>query len=152
MQPARLTIVQQSMYSKFHFRSHTNVEGVSVAIVKVPDRADEFRIEVSGRFAGECVDEIAQTWKAALRDSGRRFTVDISRLSSYDYAGRKLLHEMYRHGTQIAARTPASLVFLNEISTPPRRGPTLVAEPASRRRNAAEPAPTPAPRALAAGQ
>jgi anti-anti-sigma regulatory factor len=100
-----------------------------VATVKVHDRAGEFRIEIVGRLAGECVHEIRTTWKNVLREAGtRRFTVDISRLSSYDSAGRKLLHDMYRHGTQIAAGTPLSLVFLSEISTPVGRGPAVVHE------------------------
>ncbi len=50
--------------------------------VKVHDRADEFRIEIVGRFAGESVHEIAVAWKKALRGGWRRFTVDISRLSA----------------------------------------------------------------------
>jgi hypothetical protein len=100
-----------------------------VATVKIYDRAGEFRIEIVGKFAGEPVHEIRTAWKNALRETGpRRFTVDISRLSGYDAAGRKLLHDMYRHGTQIAAATPLSLVFLNEISTPLGRGPAAVHE------------------------
>jgi hypothetical protein len=100
-----------------------------VATVKVYDRAGEFRIEIVGKFAGDSVHEVRTAWKNALRETGpRRFTVDISRLSGYDAAGRKLLHDMYRHGTQIAAATPLSLVFLSEISTPLGRGPAAVHE------------------------
>ncbi len=106
-----------------------------MATVKVYDRADEFRIEVVGRFAGECVDDMCGTWKNALIEAGqRRFTIDISRLTSYDVAARKLLQEMYHHGMQFAAGTPLSLVFLNEISAPPRRGPALVQEARPSRR------------------
>jgi hypothetical protein len=122
-----------------------------VAIVKVYDRADEFRIQIAGRFAGECVEDIASTWKNALLEAGsRRFIIDISRLTSYDPAGRKLLSEMHQHGTQIAAGTPLSLVFLNEISAPPRRGPALVREGRPNRRQNEGSAPPPHP--IAAGQ
>lgn len=102
-----------------------------MSTVKVFDRADEFRIEIGGRFAGDCVTDIGEAWKTALGETGsRRFMIDISRMTSYDGAGRRLLEKMYRHGMQIAAGTPLSLVFLGEISAPPRRGPALVA-PAS---------------------
>jgi len=120
--------------------------------VKVYDRADEFRIEIAGRFAGDCVRDIAATWQNALREAGpRRFIVDISRLGSYDAAGRKLLRDMHQHGTQIAAGTPLSLVFLNEISAPARRGPAQVQEtPPTRREN--EPGTALPARARAVGE
>lgn len=105
-----------------------------MATVKVYDRADEFRIDIAGRFAGECVEDIGRAWKNALLEAGpRRFTTDISRLSGYDLGGRKLLQEMYHHGMQFAAGTALSLVFLNEISAPPRRGPALTREARSNR-------------------
>jgi hypothetical protein len=109
-----------------------------VATVKIYDRAHEFRIEIAGRFAGHCVSDVGSAWKNVLRDAGtRRISVDISRLTGYDASGSKLLREMYQHGTHIAAGTPLSLVFLNEISLPARRGPALVQE-ASPERKAAE--------------
>jgi ABC-type transporter Mla MlaB component len=95
--------------------------------VKIHDRADEFRIELIGRFSGSIIDEVASSWKEVLADtSPRKCTVDISRLSGYDHAGRKLLREMYKHGTQFAAGNPVALTFLNEISLPERRGPAVV--------------------------
>lgn len=95
--------------------------------IKIHDKADEFRIELIGKFAGGIVDEVASSWKDALADaSPRRCTVDISRLNGYDPAGRKLLRKMYKHGTHIAAGNPVALAFLNEISQPERRGPALV--------------------------
>ena len=95
--------------------------------IKIHDRADEFRIELIGKFSGSIVDEVASSWKSALADaSPRRCTVDISRLSGYDNSGRKLLRQMYKHGTQFAAGNPVALAFLNEISLPERRGPALV--------------------------
>ena len=121
-----------------------------MATIKVYDRADEFRIEIAGRFSGECVSDIAATWKKALRTAGsRRYVVNISRLASYDPAGRKLLQDMYRHGTQIAAGTPLSLVFLNEISASPRRGPAQVHEVPRKRE---EKSAAPSARAMASGQ
>ncbi len=100
-----------------------------MATVEIYDRADEFRIDIAGRFAGKCVDDIGTTWKNGLLEAGpRRFTIDISRLTGYDLAGRKLLQEMYHHGMQFAAGTPLSLVFLNEISAPLRRGPAITHE------------------------
>ncbi len=98
-----------------------------MATIKIHDKADELRIEITGRFAGDVIGEVSSCWKTALQSaSPRRFTVDISRLSGYDNAGCKLLAKMYRHGVQFAAATPLSLVFLNEISVPLRRTPALV--------------------------
>ena len=94
---------------------------------KIHDEADQFRIELSERFAGEGVAEVARKWREALAEPGSRtFTVDISSLKDYDVAGAKLLREMYRHGTQVAARNAEALRFLSEISALPRRGPALV--------------------------
>src|SRR5438270_295207 len=99
-----------------------------MATIKIHDRADQFRIEIAGRFAGDIVLEVQALWKAVLDEpNGRRLMVDISRLTGYDSNGRKVLTEMYRHGIHMAAATPASLAFLGEISTPvPRRGPALL--------------------------
>lgn len=102
---------------------------------KITDRADVFRIEIIGRFAEDGVPEIKQSWQEALREAlPRKLTVDISRLTGYDSAGRRLLAEMYRHGTDFAARTPSSLVFLNEIANTPRTPAKVI------------PAPFPAPK------
>jgi hypothetical protein len=90
--------------------------------------ADEFRIGITGRFAGPGVKNIETAWKNALRVTAPlRYTVDISRMSGYDTAGRELLCEMYRHGTQFAAGTPSSLDFLAEISKALRRAPAMSA-------------------------
>lgn len=98
-----------------------------MATFKIHDRADEFRVEIAGRFAGACVDEVRTAWQSALRKAlSRHFTVDLTRLSGYDAEGRKLLRDMHQHGTQFAAGTPESLIFLREISTPVRQGPLLV--------------------------
>ena len=114
-----------------------------MATVRVHDRADEFRIELVGWFSGDSVAEINEAWKKALKETGpRQFTVDISELSGYDAAGRLLLHDMHKHGTQIAAGTPQSLVFLSEISAPVRRGPALVREAVPRTKANAKPSTT----------
>jgi hypothetical protein len=98
-----------------------------VAKLHVVDEANLFRVEIEGRFAGEAVDRVRQHWEAVLQEgSVRRFTVDISQLTGYDTAGSRLLRQMYRHGVHISARTPRSLVFLNEIAAPSVSGPTLV--------------------------
>jgi hypothetical protein len=121
-----------------------------VATFKIFDRADEFRIEIIGRFAGEAVSEIRNSWERALCDTApRRLSVDISRLSGYDAAGRKLLSEMNRHGTEFAARTPSSLVFLDEISSLLRNPPTVIPRPLANARKASLEA---GDRAIAVGQ
>lgn len=98
-----------------------------MATITIHDRADEFRLEIVGRFSGDVVSDASIHWKNTLRETPpRRFTVDISRLSGYDYTGCKLLSKMYHHGAHFAAATPLSLVFLNEISLPVRRTPALV--------------------------
>ena len=96
--------------------------------IKLRDNADEFRVEIAGRFAGAVVDDVLYVWKAVLREGdSRRFTIDITQLTGYDYAGCSLLTDMQKHGTHISAGSALSLVFLNEISTPARKlGPTLV--------------------------
>lgn len=107
---------------------------------KVLDRASEFRIEIVGRLEGQSIAELSRLWSAEMTaPSPRKCIIDISRLSGYDTAGCKLLREIYNHGAQIAAATPLSLVFLNEISVPRRRGPALVREQPRKR----EPAPAP---------
>lgn len=127
-----------------------------MATIKIHDRADEFRMEIAGRFTGEIVNDAAAHWKNALRENPpRRFTVDISRLSGYDYAGCKLLNRMYHHGANFAAATPLSLVFLKEISTPIRRSPALVRTMAPTETNAVasgKAKPVPQTRAAAAGR
>lgn len=121
-----------------------------MATYKVFDRATEFRIEIVGRLAGEGVQDVRQAWEQALREAtSRRFFVDISRLSGYDAAGRKLLAEMYRHGTEFAARTPSSLVFLNEIASTPRRPAELVTAPVQKQEKKGTAPPA---RAIAAGR
>ncbi len=96
--------------------------------IKLRDNADEFRVEIAGRFAGGVVDDVLYIWKSVLLESdSRRFTIDITQMTGYDYAGCSLLSDMQRHGTHISAGSPLSLVFLNEISSPQRkRGPSLV--------------------------
>jgi hypothetical protein len=115
-----------------HFLSQqrgTRTTGQDMPIVKLHDRADEFRIEIAGRLQAEAVESVAEAWRGALRETPpRRCIVDISRLSGYDPSGLKLLRDMYHHGTQIAASTASSLVFLSEIAAPRRRGPALVRE------------------------
>jgi hypothetical protein len=100
-----------------------------LSTIKIYDGADEFRIEIVGRFQSDSVNEISRLWRDALGETPpRRCIVDISRISGYDTAGCTLLREMYHHGTQFAAGTPSALVFLEEISRPKRRGPALVRE------------------------
>jgi hypothetical protein len=101
-----------------------------VATLKIRDWADEFRIEIIGRFAGSSTTEAANEWQRALGEaSARRVIVDITRLSGYDTAGRQLLAHMHNHGTTIAAGTPLSLVFLHEITHTPKLDQGLALEP-----------------------
>jgi hypothetical protein len=98
-----------------------------VVSIKIRDNGGEFRIEIVGSFAGGVVDDVQFAWHSAMGESmPRRIVVDITELSGYDFAGGSLLRDMYRYGTQIAAASPQSLVFLNEISGSARRGPALV--------------------------
>jgi hypothetical protein len=95
--------------------------------INIRDNADEFRVEITGRFAGSVVDDVLYVWKTVLLEGdSRRFTIDITKLTGYDYAGCSLLSDMQRHGTHIVAGSPLSLVFLNEISSRRRNGPTPV--------------------------
>ena len=98
--------------------------------IKIYDRADDVRIEIAGRLHSDAISDVERAWRDAMAPPmPRRCTIDISRLTGYDAAGRRLLASMYQHGVQVAAATPLSLVFLNEISTPPpRRGPAVVRE------------------------
>jgi ABC-type transporter Mla MlaB component len=101
-----------------------------VATIKIRDWADEFRIEIIGRFAGSSITEAANEWQRALSQasSQRLVVVDITRMSGYDAAGRQLLAHMHNHGTTIAAGTALSLVFLHEITDTPKADPRLVLE------------------------
>jgi hypothetical protein len=121
-----------------------------MATLKIHDRAEEFRIEIAGRFAGDCVDEVFAEWKQALTElKSRRFCVNISRLTGYDSHGKRVLRDIYEHGTHIAAGTPASLAFLQEISAPVR-SPAVVVEAVPHRREA--PSRAPKSRPVAAGE
>ncbi|MFL6450588.1 MAG: hypothetical protein ACJ746_23340 [Bryobacteraceae bacterium] len=107
-----------------------------MATLKIRDWADEFRIEIIGRFAGSSTTEAANEWQRALsKVSLRRVVVDITRLSGYDTAGRQLLAHMHNHGTTIAAGTPLSLVFLHEITDSPKLDPGLVLEPGTSKKS-----------------
>jgi len=89
-----------------------------MAEVEFHDRADEFRIVIKGRFSDASVGEVAGVCSTHLGERTRRLlAVDITQLTGYDKAGRKLLEELYHHGTTIAAGTPRALGFLYEIST-----------------------------------
>lgn len=97
-----------------------------MATLKLYDGADEFRMEIIGKFAGHCVDDAADAWRSALSELRRKITVDISRLNGFDAAGRKLLTEMHQHGTNFGAGTPLSLVFLSEIMKASRHTPEVL--------------------------
>jgi hypothetical protein len=98
-------------------------------LLKFKDGADEFRVTIIGKFSVDYVHEVESRWRSVLSEvHSRRFTVDISGLSGFDPAGRRLLREMYHHGAVFAASTPLSLVFLNEISAPRRRGVMIMPE------------------------
>lgn len=129
--------------------------------IKIIDGAAEFRVSLEGRFAGSAVPEVRRMWVEKMAEClATRFTVDISELTDYDAAGRKLLREMHHHGIHFAASTPASLVLLSEISSPRRWSVTMLPEqpperPVTRPRPAAsESAAQPAvlPKPLVAGQ
>lgn len=100
-----------------------------MANIKIQDGADEFRISLTGRFAGPAVQDVRRIWTEKLAQClSSRLTVDISELSDYDAAGRKLLRDMHHHGIHFAASTPTSLVFLSEISSPRRGSVTMLPE------------------------
>jgi hypothetical protein len=121
-----------------------------VAVINFYDGADEYRIEIGGHFADNAVDDVDRNWRKALSENfQRKVTVDISQLSNYDRAGCKLLRKMHQHGTVIAAATPRSLIFLQEITASPPRGPVLLQQAASNRKKPASP---PSVQTFAAGK
>jgi hypothetical protein len=90
-----------------------------VGRIKYRDNANEFRATISGKFIGELVSELERAFQRVRQErGGRRMTVDITHITGYDLAGRKLLQELHHHGVRLAAGTPLSLVFLQEISIP----------------------------------
>ncbi len=123
--------------------------------IKILDLAEQFRIEIEGRFSGDVVPETACLWQRALSEvNPRRVSIDISQLSGYDAEGSKLLREMYRHGTHLAARNARALAFLDEISSRKLPGPTLVykAEDDGKRNSDAQAIMKPLARAAGAGK
>lgn len=95
--------------------------------INTQDRVYEFRITIDGRLSDDAVLQVADLWAAALSEAlPRRIMVDISKLAGYDGAGRKLFRDMHLHGTEFAASTPQSLIFLAEITSPRRRGVTII--------------------------
>jgi hypothetical protein len=99
-----------------------------VVSIQLRDNADEFRVEIAGRFAGAAVEDVLYLWKSVVREgNSRRFSIDITQLTGYDYAGCSLLTDMQTYGMHISAGSALSLVFLSEISNSLRKvGPTLV--------------------------
>lgn len=107
--------------------------GSDLVSINIRDNGGEFRIEIAGRLAGSVVEDVLFAWSAAIRDNAsRRFVVDITQLLGYDFQGRSLLQDMHRHGTQIAAASAQSLVFLSEISGPAKLGLALVRKAAQK--------------------
>jgi len=83
--------------------------------INIRDNGGEFRIEIAGSLTGSVVEDVLFAWSAAMRDNAsRRIVVDITQLLGYDFQGRSLLQDMHRHGTQIAAASAQSLIFLSE--------------------------------------
>ncbi len=128
-----------------------------ISTVRVLDEANQFRIEIDGRLAGNAVIEVRDCWRSALLEpSLRKLTVDISQLSGYDHNGYKLLREMYEHGTYLSARSAAALAMLHEISSPGTSGPTIVykaeSEPKRKENSKASVTPFPLTRAAGAGK
>jgi hypothetical protein len=90
-------------------------------IMRLQDRAHEFRILIQGNLAGDAVRKVADVWAGALHEAlPRRIVVDISELTECDAEGRKLLRDMHMHGTDLAAKTTASLIFLADATAPKR--------------------------------
>lgn len=87
-------------------------------LMRVQDRAHEFRIVLVGELAGEAVRKLTDIWAAALGESvQRRMVVDITEVTGWDSEGRKLLRDMHAHGTDLAAKTPGSLALLAEATS-----------------------------------
>lgn len=102
--------------------------------MRVQDRANEFRILIEGKLAGEGVRRIADTWAAALGEAlPRRIVVDITEITGCDSEGRKLLRDMHVHGTDLAAKTPASLALLAEATAPRRPNVSVFPAPSQGR-------------------
>jgi hypothetical protein len=101
--------------------------GGGLVSINIRDNGGEFRIEIAGSLTGSVVEDVLFAWSAAMHDNAsRRIVVDITQLLGYDFQGRSLLQDMHRHGTQIAAASAQSLIFLSEISGPAKLGPALV--------------------------
>jgi hypothetical protein len=116
----------------------------------ISDQAEEFRIEISGRFAEAAVSEAGTAWKAALSaNTPRRISVDITQMTGYDRAGYLLLREIYSHGTHIVAGTPSSLLHLSQISSSKPMLASIFDEPAKSKR---KPLVALQPRATASGE
>ena len=120
----------------------------------ISDRAEEFRIEISGPLILSAVSDASTAWKAALLvNTPRRICIDITRMTGYDRSGFLLLREMHAHGTHIAAGTPASLQFLNQISSPMRSANAVFVDTAAgNRRESSRRLVVMQPRASASGE
>ncbi len=105
---------------------------LTMSTFKILEKANEYRIQIIGRFAGASVRDVETSWRAALQANlQRQLVVDISRLDGYDSSGQSLLREMHKHGTLIAASTSVSLVYLQEV-TSVERGPAPATIPAKK--------------------
>ncbi len=118
--------------------------------ISISDQAEEFRIEICGRFSENSVREAESAWRAALStNTPRRISVDITQMTGYDRAGYMLLRDIYSHGTHVVAGTPSSLLFLSQISSSKPMLASIFDEPAKSKR---KPLVALQPRATASGE
>ena len=152
-----INFAKYSLSPKFFSSYPTLGSNTVTSTVRVLDEADQFRIEIEGRLAGETVIHVRRCWRSALFEpSLRKLTIDISQLTGYDRHGFKLLREMYAHGTCISARNAEALTILHEISSRLPAGPAIVPSsvnpPAAKEPGKALVTPFPLARAAGAGK
>ena len=71
-------------------------------------------LELEGRLAGPWVQELRDCWERA-RSADRQINVVLKQVTFIDDAGRQLLAEMHRRGTELTAEGCMTKAVVDEI-------------------------------------
>ena len=70
--------------------------------------------DLEGSLAGPWVDELEHCWRRAIADGGP-IRVVLTTVTFIDAAGKKLLTDMHRHGTELVAHGCMTKAIVEEI-------------------------------------
>lgn len=85
-------------------------------MLKITNRTDGTTtiFDLEGSLAGPWVDELEHCWRRAISDAGP-IRVVLKTVTFIDAAGRRLLIEMHRQGTELVAHGCMTKAIVEEI-------------------------------------